>query len=203
MDLALDAKKTALVVIDLEPGIVERPGLAPYSGPDVVARARKLADGLRAKGGTVVWVHVLLHEIVRLPVDRPMQGGSTPPPASASELVPEIGLQADDVVIAKRQWGAFYGTNLEQTLDRRGIETIIMAGIATNAGVESTARAAYDAGYCAGVRGGCNVDDERGVACVLDQEPVPDDGQGGHDGRDSSCAVSQWPENATASSCRT
>ena len=147
MDLALDAKKTALVVIDLEHGIVERPGLAPHSGPEVVARARKLADGLRAKGGTVVWVHVLLHEILHLPVDRPMQGGSAPPPASASELVPETGVQADDVVVAKRQWGAFYGTSLEQTLDRRGIETIIMAGIATNVGVESTARAAYDAGY--------------------------------------------------------
>ena len=147
MDLALDVKKTALVVIDLEHGIVGRPGLAPYSGPDVVARTRKLADGVRAKGGTVVWVHVLLHETVRLPVDRPMPGGSEPPPASASDLVPETGVQAGDVVVAKRQWGAFYGTNLEQTLDRRGIETIIMAGIATNIGVESTARAAFDAGY--------------------------------------------------------
>lgn len=146
MDLGLDPKKTALVVIDLEHGIVERPGLAPYSGADVVARARTLADGVRAKGGTVVWVHVLLHEVLHLPMDRPTQRPE-PPLASASELVPEIGLQAGDVVIVKRQWGAFYGTNLEQTLDRRGVETIIMAGIATNRGVESTARAAFDAGY--------------------------------------------------------
>ena len=147
MDLALDAKKTALVVIDLEHGIVGRPGLAPYGGPEVVQSTRKLADALRAKGGTVVWVHVLMHEILRLPVDRPMQGGSEPPPPSASEIVPEAGVQAGDAVVAKRQWGAFYGTNLEKTLDRRGVETIIMAGIATNIGVESTARAAYDAGY--------------------------------------------------------
>ena len=146
MDLGLDAKKTALVVIDLEHGIVERPGLAPYSGAEVVARAGMLADGLRSKGGTVVWVHVLLHEVVRLPVDRPTQRPE-PPPASASELVPEVVVQAGDVVIAKRQWGAFYGTNLEQTLRRRGIETLILAGIATNMGVESTARAAFDAGY--------------------------------------------------------
>lgn len=146
MDLALDAKKTALVVIDLEHGIVERPGLAPYSGAEVVTRAGRLADGLRAKGGTVVWVHVLLSEILRLPVDRSTQGAE-PPPASASELVPGVVVQPGDVVIAKRQWGAFYGTNLEQTLDRRGVETIIMAGIATNMGVESTARAAFDAGY--------------------------------------------------------
>lgn len=59
----------------------------------------------------------------------------------------DAGIQAGDLVITKRQWGAFYGTNLEQALDRKGIETIIMAGIATNMGVESTARAAFDAGY--------------------------------------------------------
>ena len=75
-----------------------------------------------------------------------MQGRGEPP-ANASEIVPETGMQAGDVVISKRQWGAFYGTNLEQVLDRRGVECVIMAGIATNLGVESTARAAYDAGY--------------------------------------------------------
>jgi nicotinamidase-related amidase len=146
MELELDAKKTALVAIDLEHMIVGRPHLAPYGGAEVVARSKALADALRAKGGTVVWVHVLLNEVARLPVDSPMQMSGELPP-NAAELVPEIGLQPGDVVIGKRQWGAFYGTNLEQALDRRGIETIIMSGIATNMGVESTARAAYDAGY--------------------------------------------------------
>ena len=146
MDVTIDAKKTALVAIDLEHGIVEMPGLAPYAGDAVVERARALADGLRKKGGTVVWVHVLLDEMLHQPADRPMQQDPHPP-ASASELVPGIGLQPGDVVIAKRQWGAFYGTNLEQTLDRLGIETILLAGILTNVGVESTARAAFDAGY--------------------------------------------------------
>ena len=146
MSLELDASKTALVVIDLEHAIVSRPHLAPHSATDVVERSRKLAEALRAKGGTVAYVHVLLTDIVHLPVDAPMQ---LPPdiPASASEIVPEAGVQPGDLVITKRQWGAFYGTNLEQALDRKGIETIIMAGIATNMGVESTARAAFDAGY--------------------------------------------------------
>jgi nicotinamidase-related amidase len=61
--------------------------------------------------------------------------------------VPEIGAQEGDVIVAKRQWGAFYGTNLEQQLRRRGIDTIVMGGIATNFGVESTARAAFDFGF--------------------------------------------------------
>jgi nicotinamidase-related amidase len=49
--------------------------------------------------------------------------------------------------VTKRQWGAFYGTELDQLLRRRGIKTLIMSGIATNYGVESTAREAFDRGY--------------------------------------------------------
>jgi nicotinamidase-related amidase len=145
--LSLNPRTTALVMIDLQHGIVSRP-VAPYSGAQVVANAKPLADALRAKGGTVVWVHVLLNELLALPADAPGRTADTPPaPAEASELVPEIGAQPGDVIVAKRQWGAFYGTNLEQQLRRRGIDTIVIGGIATNFGVESTARAAFDFGF--------------------------------------------------------
>lgn len=145
--LSLDPRKTALVMIDLQHGIVSR-AVAPHSGAQVVEKAKVLADALRAQGGTVVWVHVLLNELLALPADNSMHKPGTPPaPAIASELVPEIGQQDGDVVIAKRQWGAFHGTNLEQQLRRRGIDTIVLGGIATNFGVESTARAAFDRGY--------------------------------------------------------
>jgi len=145
--LSLNPRTTALVMIDLQHGIVSRP-VAPYSGAQVVANAKPLADALRAKGGTVVWVHVLLNELLALPADAPGRTPDTPPaPAEASELVPEIGAQPGDVIVAKRQWGAFYGTNLEQQLRRRGIDTIVIGGIATNFGVESTARAAFDFGF--------------------------------------------------------
>ena len=145
--LSLNTRTTALVMIDLQHGIVGRQ-IAPYSGAQVVANARPLADALRAKGGTVVWVHVLLNELLALPADAPGRTPDTPPaPAEASELVPEIGAQEGDVIVAKRQWGAFYGTNLEQQLRRRGIDTIVIGGIATNFGVESTARAAFDLGF--------------------------------------------------------
>ena len=145
--LSLNPRTTALVMIDLQHGIVSRP-VAPHSGAQVVAKAKPLADALRAKGGTVVWVHVLLNELLALPADAPGRTADTPPaPAEASELVPEIGAQPGDVIVAKRQWRAFYGTNLEQQLRRRGIDTIVIGGIATNFGVESTARAAFDFGF--------------------------------------------------------
>ena len=146
MSLNLNMKQTALVLIDLQNGIVSRPQLAPCSGPQVVERSRQLAEAVRAKGGTVIYVHVLLNEVLHLPVDQPTTSGG-PVPAEASEIVADAGVRPGDVVIAKRQRGAFYGTNLEQQLRRRGITTLIMAGIATNIGVESTAREAFDRGY--------------------------------------------------------
>ena len=147
MTLELDAKQTALVLIDLEHGIVGR-DLAPHKADDVVARCATLAKAFRAAGGTVVYVHVLLHEIERQPADSPMMPpGAPPPPAQASELVPKAGFEAGDLVITKRQWGAFHGTPLDQLLRRRNITTVVMGGIATNFGVESTARSAVEHGY--------------------------------------------------------
>lgn len=145
--LSLDPRTTALVLIDLQHGIVNLP-LAPYSGEQVVANGARLADAMRAKGATVVYVRVPLNELLHLPSDAPMRTADTPPaPAEASELVPQAGVQPGDVIVAKRQWGAFYGTDFEQQLRRRGIKTIVIGGIATNFGVESTARQAFDRGY--------------------------------------------------------
>jgi nicotinamidase-related amidase len=138
---------TALVVIDLQKGIVSR-ALEPHTSAEVVTRSVQVAKALRAQGGLVVWVRVAIGEILSLPVDAPMRDpNAPPPPAEASELIAELERQPEDVVITKRQWGAFYGTELEQMLRRKGVKTILMAGIATNMGVESTARAAFDQGY--------------------------------------------------------
>ncbi len=145
MDLVLDPKTTALVLIDLQKAMVGRQ-LAPYALADVVRRGVRIADALRAKSGLVVLVRVNVAEVLSLPVDTP-----NPRPANipqeASELLSELNVQTGDVVVTKRQWGAFYGTNLDQQLRRRRIRTIVMGGIATNIGVESTARAAMDRGY--------------------------------------------------------
>ena len=67
--------------------------------------------------------------------------------ADWSEIVPELDLQKDDQLVTKKQWGAFYGTDLDLQLRRRKIDTIVLCGISTNIGVESTARFAYEYGY--------------------------------------------------------
>ena len=64
-----------------------------------------------------------------------------------SEIVGELTPTNEDLLITKHQWGAFYGTELDLELRRRGVKTIILGGISTNIGVESTARDAYERGY--------------------------------------------------------
>jgi nicotinamidase-related amidase len=144
----LDPGTTALVLIDLQRGITGRQ-TAPHAAEQVVAHCAQLAERFRALGAPVVLVRVSFaadgSDRLALPVDAPMPGGAPPP--GWDEIVPEIGPRADDLVVTKRQWGAFYGTDLDLQLRRRGVRTIVLGGIATNMGVESTARDAYEHNY--------------------------------------------------------
>jgi nicotinamidase-related amidase len=146
-DFELDAKTTAMVMIDLQKGIVGRP-LQPHAAPAIMGNSAKLAAALRSAGGALVFVRVDLADMIHQPADSPTRDPNAPkPPAEASELSSDSGYLPGDIVVTKRSWGAFYGTELDQLLRRRGIRTIVIGGVATNIGVESTARAAYDRGY--------------------------------------------------------
>lgn len=146
--LSLDPKTTALVLIDLQRGIT-RYSTAPHGSADVIANAARLADRCRSTGSTVVLVRVAFaadgSDRVRTPTDA--QPPAATPTADWSEIVPELGPKAGDLVVTKHQWGAFYGTDLELQLRRRGIKTIVLGGISTNFGVESTARDAYERAF--------------------------------------------------------
>jgi nicotinamidase-related amidase len=146
--LALDPKQTALVLIDLQGGILGRQ-TAPHAARDVLAQSVRLAERFRSTGGLVVLVRVSFSPDGG---DRLTPPTDDPPPATATqpgwdEISPALGRDAKDIVITKRQWGAFYGTQLDLQLRRRGISTIVIGGIATNFGVESTARDAFERGY--------------------------------------------------------
>ena len=141
--------KTALVVIDLQKGVVGM-HLEPRSSTEVVQNSNRLATILRAKGAFIVLVRASSSpdgkDWFHPACDSPMGAGGKRPDDWA-ELVPEMTPQPGDHVITKGQWGAFYGTDLDLQLGRRGITTIVLCGIATCFGVESTARGAYEHGY--------------------------------------------------------
>ncbi len=148
-DLDLIAAQTAFVAIDLQKGILGMP-TEPRGTAEVVGNAVRIADALRAKGGLVVWVRVassadgrdMLKPVLDAP--NPYAGAR---PADWADLDPNLKVQPQDHVLTKKQWGAFYGTDLDLQLRRRGITTVILGGIATCMGVESTARAAFEHGY--------------------------------------------------------
>jgi len=142
----LDPRTTALILIDLQQGIVPHAG-GPRSGDDVVRTARTLADRFRAAGAPVVLVHVgfTADAMPSRNVDRPSLPAQGTPP-EFSELVPDLR-QPGDIVVLKHHWGAFTGTDLDLQLRRRGVRTVVIAGISTNMGVESTARSAWELSY--------------------------------------------------------
>jgi nicotinamidase-related amidase len=145
----LDPKRTALVLIDLQNGILAMP-LAPRSGAEVLATGTALARRFRAAGAPVILVRVAwsadFADAPRQPVDKPMPRPAGGLPAGWTDLAEGLAAPGD-ILVTKRQWGAFYGTDLDLQLRRRGITTIVLGGIATNFGVESTARSAFEHGY--------------------------------------------------------
>jgi nicotinamidase-related amidase len=144
--MQLDAKTTALVLIDLQKGVLAMP-VAPHPANAVHERSVRLAERFRTAGALVVWVRVSFSsdfaDALRMPIDRPMNHSALP--TGWDELPGPVS--AADLVITKRQWGAFYGTELDLQLRRRGVRRIVLGGIATSIGVESTARAAAEQNY--------------------------------------------------------
>jgi len=145
--LIIDKAQTALVVIDLQNGIVSQP-TKPYPAQDVITNATKLVNTFRKNGMPVFLVHLITTKETMLNVtsDNSSSNPIAPPP-EWSKFVPEIAPTSTDIIITKKQWGAFYGTDLELQLRRRGINTIVLCGITTDFGVESTARFAYEYGF--------------------------------------------------------
>jgi nicotinamidase-related amidase len=144
----LDPASTALVVVDLQRGITQGT-YAPHSAAEVVERSARLAAAFRQAGATVVLVHVAYAageaDAPHREVDQPRAARELP--ADFSQIVAELAQAPDDVVVTKRNWGAFHDTGLDLQLRRRGVSTLVLTGIATNMGVESTARDAYERDY--------------------------------------------------------
>lgn len=147
--MRLHPATSALVLIDLQRGVTSRQ-LEPRSAAEVIADAKTLAARFRAAASPVVNVRVSWHadlgDIPPARVDAPIVFPDGGPPEGFDAFVDGI-MQPGDLEIVKRQWGAFYATELDMQLRRRGIGTLVIGGIATNFGVESTVRDAWERGY--------------------------------------------------------
>lgn len=132
---------TALIVVDLQSGLVGSAFIHPIE--EIVARACSLINAFRRRHLPIVLVNV--DGVAPGRTERPRHSG--PFPDGWTNLLPELGRQPDDIVVTKRTWGAFASTDLESELRARGVTQVVIAGVATGTGVESTARQAYEAGF--------------------------------------------------------
>ncbi len=145
----INAEKSALILIDLQNGIASRElSTLPYTSEEVIQNASKLVKALSEKGAFIVLVRVSTidgKDMVKPKTD--LKAAGMKYPEGWDNLVPEIADTKNAHIITKKQWGAFYGTDLDLQLRRRGIDTIILGGVSTNIGVDTTAREAYQHGY--------------------------------------------------------
>ena len=132
---------TALLVVDLQKGVVGSPLV--HSIGEVVKRAKALIDAFRARRLPVVLINVA----------GGAPGRTEQPPRHSgvlaegfTDFIPELDPQPDDILVTKRTWGAFASTDLKQRLEAIGVTQVVVIGLATGTGVESTARQAYEAG---------------------------------------------------------
>jgi nicotinamidase-related amidase len=140
MPLSQLDKKPALIVIDLQKGIVGLPTAHPSH--EITGHSAALTRAFRQHSFPVVLVNVAGGAPGRTDVTH-----SFNPPADWADLVPELELQPNDHTVTKLRWGAFHETDLDQHLKDLGVTQVILCGIATSIGVESTARNAHELGY--------------------------------------------------------
>lgn len=147
VDFVVNPRKLALVNVDLQNVFVEGTPISPPDGPKVVARVNKLATACRQAGALVIHTaHVtrpdgsnvgVMGELIPPVSEGMIAKGSFP-----AEFHKDLKIESTDIVLEKPRYGAFHGTDLEITLRARGIDSVIVTGIATNVCVETTVREA-------------------------------------------------------------
>jgi len=142
MPLTILDPNTALIVIDLQNGIVNGNFIHPID--EVIDRTCALIDVFHAKNLPVV----LVNATGRAP-GRTEQGprSNTTFSEGWTDLLPQLDQQPSDIAVTKRSWGAFATTDLERRLKERGVTQVVVTGVATSVGVEATARQAYEQGF--------------------------------------------------------
>jgi len=133
--------RTALIVVDLQVGTLGNPTVHPVA--DIVTNSTAVLAAFRARG-----LPIVLANVTGTPAGRNDYGGGARSfPDEWSSLIPELRASPEDILVTRDSWDAFVGTDLQERLDAEGVTQVVIVGVATSFGVESTARHAYDLGY--------------------------------------------------------
>jgi ureidoacrylate peracid hydrolase len=147
VDFAVVPNRTALINIDMQNCFVEGSPIAAPEGLKVQERINRLAEACRKSGIVVIHTSIVLRSDgsnrgVLCEFSPPVKNGILDKDAESSALHPGLSVEPGDILLDKPRFGAFYGTDLELILRSRGIDTVIISGVATNVCCETTAREA-------------------------------------------------------------
>jgi len=133
--------RAALIVVDLQVGTLGNPTVHPVG--EIVANSVAVLEAFRSRG-----LPVVLANVTGTPGGRNDYGGVARAfPEEWSALIPELAPQGSDILVTRARWDAFVGTELHERLQSESVTQVVIVGVATSFGVESTARHAYDLGY--------------------------------------------------------
>jgi nicotinamidase-related amidase len=146
-DFEVKLESTALVNVDMQNCFVENSPFAAPRAQEILPRINRLAEVCRRNGALVIHtLHVVrsdgsnigvMGEIIPAVREGVISKGNP-----QAELHHGVVVEHDDITLEKPRYGAFHGTDLELILRDRGIDTLIITGIATNVCCETTAREA-------------------------------------------------------------
>ncbi|WP_308817230.1 cysteine hydrolase family protein [Pseudonocardia alni] len=157
--MSFDPQRTAVIAVHFQNDIVGPDGAfagffrAEVERTGVIASAARLLAGARDAGATVIYTRVAWQPgHTDLDANSPLLGMVAQTQclqdgSAGAAIVDEVAPQDGDGVVTHKRVGGFAGSELDATLKAAGIDTVVFAGVATNASVEGTARDASDLGY--------------------------------------------------------
>ena len=147
VEFGIDPAKTALLMVDMQNLFVEGYPLSAPKGPDVLDRLNRLAAVCRSAGMLVIYTaHVVRSDGSNVgvmgEVIPPVKTGAINDGSHTAAIHPGLQVTDADIFVKKPRFGSFHGTDLELILRSKGIEAVIIGGIATNVCCDTTAREA-------------------------------------------------------------
>ncbi|HEX4752052.1 MAG TPA: cysteine hydrolase [Solirubrobacterales bacterium] len=173
----LDPKRTALLVMDYQPAILER-----VDDPDALtAGASAAIDTLREAGATIGYVRVGFtdEDMEAMPEGAPMGRVRQMPrdfihaEAPGTQVDERVAPGDGDIVVRKVRVGSFGTTDLDEQLRARGVDTLVLAGISTSGVLLSTVRDAHDRDYSLYVLADASADPDAEVHEFLVEKIFP------------------------------
>jgi biuret amidohydrolase len=147
VNFALSPGRTALINVDMQNCFVEGTPISAPEGPALLQRVNRLSAACRKAGVLVIHTSIVLRSDgsnagVLSQFSPAVRDGILCKDSPTAALHRGLVVSEGDILLDKPRFGAFYGTDLELILRSRGIDTVIISGVATNVCCETTAREA-------------------------------------------------------------